>query len=98
MRRIFIQLVTAAATVVVLIAAAVVCILVAASVVACENENKDDEENPVAVASVTKEHSPDLLSHLPLYTMKGNGKSECKNSDFGIRILENARRISHPES
>lgn len=81
MRRIFIQLVTAAATVVVLIAAAVVCILVAASVVACENENKDDEENPVTVASVTKEHSPDLLSYLPLYTMKENEKSECENSE-----------------
>lgn len=79
------QLVTAAAAVVVLIAAAVISVLIAASVVSCENENKDDEENPVTVASVTKEHSPDLLSHLPLYTMKENEKSDCENSDFGFR-------------
>lgn len=87
MQRIFIQLVTAAAAVV-LIAAAVISVLVAASVIACENENKDDEENPVTVASVTKEHSPDLLSHLPLYTMKEYEKSDCGNSDSGIHNTE----------
>ena len=57
--------VTAAAAVV-LIATAVIGVLIAASVVACENKNKDDEKNPVTVASVTKEHLPDLLSHLSI--------------------------------
>lgn len=63
------QLSVTAASAVVLIASAVV--LVAASVVvACKNEDKDDEKNPVTVASVvTKKHLPDLLSHLPLHTM-----------------------------
>lgn len=49
----FIQLSVAAATAVVLIASAVV-VMVTASVVTCKNEDKDDEEYPIAVASVTE--------------------------------------------
>ena len=56
-----------AASAVVLITAAAVCLIVA--VITCENKNKDDEKNPVAVASVTKKHSFYPLSHLPLHHM-----------------------------
>ena len=60
--------VTAASAVVLIAAASAVVVLVtAASVVAGKNEDEDDEKNPVAVASVTKKHSVDLLSHLPLH-------------------------------
>ena len=57
----------AAASAVVLIAAAAVSLIEA--VITCENKDKNDEKNPVAVASVTKKHSVDLLSHLPLHHM-----------------------------
>ena len=67
----------ASASAVVLIAAvasAAAAVLVAGAVVTCENENEDDEKNPVAVASVTKEHSVDPLSHLPLHNTREVGK------------------------
>ena len=57
----------AAASAVVLITAAVVSLIEA--VITCENKDKNDEKNPVAVASVTKKHSVDPLSHLPLHNM-----------------------------
>ena len=56
-----------AASAVVLIASAIV--LIAASVIACKNEDKDDEENPVAVATVAEEHLVCPLSYLPLHIM-----------------------------
>ena len=61
-----------AASAVVLITAAVILIISASAavvIVACKNEDKDDKKNPVAVASVTKKHSVDPLSHLPLHLM-----------------------------
>ncbi len=64
--QIFLSVAAAATVVLITATAAVVGVLIAASVVACKNKNKDDEKNPVAVASVTKEHSPDLPSHLSL--------------------------------
>lgn len=61
-----VNLSVATAAAVVLITAAVVCVLIAASVVTGENEDKDDEKNPIAVAAVTEEHQADLLSPLPI--------------------------------
>ncbi len=72
----YLLLVAAAATVVLITAAVIV--LVAASVIACEYKNKDDEKDPIAVASVTEEHSNNLLSHLPLHNMKDTQKSAGK--------------------
>ena len=60
--------VAAASAAVILITTAAV-VLIAAAVIACENENKNDEENPVAVASVTEEHLVSPLSYLPLHIM-----------------------------
>ena len=68
-----------AASAVVLIAAAVILIISASAavvIVACKNEDKDDKKNPVAVASVTEEHSQNLPSLLSLYTMKENKKGD----------------------
>lgn len=78
--------VTAASAVVLIAAAtAAVSLVVSASavaVVARKNEDENDEKNPVAVASVTKKHSVDLLSHLPLHLM-----SMCEMCDYFNRRI-----------
>ena len=61
---------TSAAVVLITAASAVVALIDADTVVAGKNKDKDDEKNPVAVASVTKEHFVAPLSHLPLHNTR----------------------------
>ncbi len=63
---VFQKSVTATAAVVLIAATAAVVLVVTASVIAGENENEDDEENPITVASVTKKHISNLLSLLSI--------------------------------
>ena len=77
--------VTAAATAVVLITAAAVVLV--ASVITCKHKDKNDEKNPIAVASVTKKHFPDLLSPLPLHNMKEILKSAGKCRQLNIFLI-----------